>query len=546
MRILLSTLLLFVSAANAQFPKLPRKSSSLEPLLVLDARKQLFLDDYLVDSVANVRRVIHPAKKHSANPVLQPGFIYGSVIRDGGKYRMWYQAATGFARVAYAESADGITWEKPNLGLVEIDGKPTNLVLGRRARSGGHNQPLPPVKNPEIAFPYFYELFGVHKDTNDPDASRRYKMGFLDSDYEYKGSEGDPFHRYQAEEEKGLVYKPQRRGLAVAGSADGIHWRVLKDFATESICDGGTHWMFDAAAHKYVLYGRSFYISPEINQAWGVGVDTSTGDRFTRVPALALDPALRTWIQGHFWGRAVARLESPDFIHWDYNKPATAPIVMSADPLDQPGDETYDMHVFPYEGIYIGLLKMYHDVPDDPVLDVQLTTSRDSVHFTRVGDRKPFIPVGVIGEWDRFNQSLATNPPIAVGDELRFYYSGTTARHSPYSLKDTGPKWDGIGFATIPRDRFVSLAASFDGGAMVTKPVRIGGRTLHLNARSEFGAIVVEALDGNDQVICRSKPVQGDALDIPVEWESGTLPQGRVVALRFSLKNAHVFAVWCS
>lgn len=540
-------LLLFfaLSAAYAQFPPLPHPPNWMDNPIVVDEKRQLFLDDYLVASSKNVRRMIHPARKHFGNPVLQPGFIYGSVIVDGGKYRMWYQAQSGLAHVAYAESRDGIAWEKPDLGLVEIDGKPTNLVAGRRTRAGGHNLPLPPVARPEIAFPFFYELFGVHKDPDDPDPSRRYKMGFLDSDYEYKGTEGDPFHRYQAETEAGLVLKPQRRGLGVAGSPDGIHWRILKDYATESICDGGTHWMFDPVQHKYLLYGRTFSIAREISDAWGVGMGTSTGDRFTRVPTLRLAPALQTWIHDRYWGRAVARLESPDFLNWDFTRPATAPVVMRADLLDQPGDEPYDMEVFPYEGVYIGLLKVYHNLPDEPTLDVQLTVSRDSLHFSRVGDRKPFLPVGGIGEWDRFNQSLATNPPILAGDELRFYYSGTTARHSPYTGKDTGAKWDGIGFATIPRDRFVSLAASFDGGQVVTKPVRITG-TLHINAGSAFGEIVVEALDANDRVICRSRPVHRDALDIPLEWESGSLPSGRAVSLRFSLKNAHLFALWGS
>ncbi len=66
--------------------------------------------------------------------------FYGSVIKIDGKYRMWYVAAGDdrlersgprFSpwRVAYAESTDGFTWTKPNLGLVEYKGnKDNNLV----------------------------------------------------------------------------------------------------------------------------------------------------------------------------------------------------------------------------------------------------------------------------------------------------------------------------------------------------------------------------------------------------------------------------------
>jgi hypothetical protein len=209
---------------------------------------------------------------------------------------------------------------------------------------------------------------------------------------------------------------------------------------------------------------------------------------------------------------------------------------------DPPGSEIYAMMVFPYESVYIGLVKVWHRTPEGGPLDIDLAVSRDSVHFTRVGDRSPFIPVGGAGEWDRFNNTVANNPPFMVGDELRFYYSGRTGRHSPYSGKDTGAAGSGIGLATIPRDRFVSLAASFDGGVLTTKPVRLAGTTLHLNAKSDFGEIAVEALDEAGRTVAASRPVRRDALDIPVDL--GPAAFGVPVVLRITLKNAHLYALW--
>ena len=119
------------------------------------------------------------------------------------------------------------------------------------------------------------------------------------------------------------------------------------------------------------------------------------------------------------------------------------------------------MMVFPYQGVYIGLVQVFHNMPDDCTLDLQLAVSRDTHTFVRVGDRSPFIPLGGVGEWDRFNLSPANNPPIEVGDELRFYYGGRPYRHSPYAGPDKGDPAGGIGFATVPRDRFVSLDATF-------------------------------------------------------------------------------------
>jgi hypothetical protein len=289
--------------------------------------------------------------------------------------------------------------------------------------------------------------------------------------------------------------------------------------------------MFDPALDKYVLFGRTLKTPPEIEAAW------SRYDRY------------RNW----YSGRAVGRLESSDFVHWNFTAPFTSPVVMTADLQDKPVTEIYSLLVFPYESVYIGLVQALLARPDVPAIDIQLAVSRDGVHFSRVGEgapggtaaasRSPFIPNGPVGSWDRFNQSLASNPPLEVGDELRFYYAGRTYRHAPYDGKDTGPRAGCIGLATIPRDRFVSLDASFDGGEIVTRPLKLQGKRLHLNAQSEFGEITVEALNAAGQSIARSKPIHRDSLDTLVEWEGGEVTGP--VALRITLKNACLYALWC-
>ena len=477
------------------------------PFITLSHQKQLFLDDYMVKSRTNIKRRIHPVQKYSGNPVLwaseswEPklGVLYGSVIQDEDKYKMWYKSGMG---VGYAESSDGIKWVKPQLDLVKIDGRKTNLLFLKREK----------FKGPK-AFPTFWELFGVHKDEKDPDPSRRYKMGFLSIIRPYKGPRRDPFH------------PTDRRGLGIAGSPDGIHWKLINAFATEAICDGDTHWLFDPSREKYVLYGRTKKTLPEVESAW----------------------SKYDWYEQYHSGRAVARLESADFLNWNFTEPATAPVVLTADIDDEPGTEIYSMKVFPYESVYIGLVQVFHARPEACYLDVQLAVSHDSLNFARVGDRSPFIPVGPIGSWDRFNHSLANNSPILVGDELRFYYGGRTYRHTPYRGKDTGPRRGGIGFTTIKRDRFVSLQASFDGGEILTKPLRLVGNNLHINAKSDFGEILVEVFDLVGNSIARSKPVRSDSLDIVVDWKRGSLKGVNApVVLRFTLKNACLFAVWCT
>ena len=68
-------------------------------------------------------------------------------------------------------------------------------------------------------------------------------MGYLSLQRDYFGLRQGKFHM------------GQRRGLGVAASPDGIRWQPIKSWATESICDGGTHWMWDQATGKYLPCG---------------------------------------------------------------------------------------------------------------------------------------------------------------------------------------------------------------------------------------------------------------------------------------------------
>ena len=102
-----------------------------------------------------------------------------------------------------------------------------------------------------------------------------------------------------------------------------------------------------------------------------------------------------------------------------------------------------------------------------------------------------------------------------------------------------------MGFATIKKDRFVALSASFDGGEVVTRPVILAGKSLHLNAKAGFGEIVVQAMDASGNRIAESKAVQQNGLDLTVQWKDGRFPaQDQPVTLRITLKNACLFAIW--
>ena len=81
-------------------------------------------------------RLHQPVAKEIAFRFDQPwegtSSIFIRVMKDGDIYRNWYRAgADRNQAAAYAESSDGIHWERPNLGFVEYDGSTDNNIILR-------------------------------------------------------------------------------------------------------------------------------------------------------------------------------------------------------------------------------------------------------------------------------------------------------------------------------------------------------------------------------------------------------------------------------
>ena len=70
-----------------------------------------------------------------------------TVIREGNTWRMWYECfdsdykSDNDAYYCYAESKDGVRWEKPDLGIVEYKGsKQNNIIVAGPAVGGLHGE----------------------------------------------------------------------------------------------------------------------------------------------------------------------------------------------------------------------------------------------------------------------------------------------------------------------------------------------------------------------------------------------------------------------
>lgn len=116
-----------------------------EPIDLGD-RRELMVDRYLIEKTKNVRLKL--AEPHDEGVALQldkpwEGAFCGyfTILKDGGKIRVYYRAKPESApdgkdeSTCMAESADGLHWARPSLGLIEFRGsKDNNLILGNVAQ----------------------------------------------------------------------------------------------------------------------------------------------------------------------------------------------------------------------------------------------------------------------------------------------------------------------------------------------------------------------------------------------------------------------------
>ena len=109
-------------------------------LIELGNRRELFVDDYLIERMENVQLRLHEpvarnvSIEHDA-PWEGNTSGYHTIFKDGQLFRAYYRGSHYEANapykpvVCYAESCDGIEWHKPELGLVSHKGSTRNNII---------------------------------------------------------------------------------------------------------------------------------------------------------------------------------------------------------------------------------------------------------------------------------------------------------------------------------------------------------------------------------------------------------------------------------
>ena len=477
--------------------------------ITLSNHPQLFLDDYLISQLRNLKRDLKQPVKHSSNPLMgqehpweKNNFWYTTVMYDEewGKFRAWYmlrnpnyhrdQRPTAKSKyvVAYAESKNGLRWTKPMVGSVEVKGFDKHNVV----MLAGHG-------------------VGVLKTPWDPDPNRR-----------YKATGGDVF----------------------AVSPDGIHWECHDWSRAAGKNDTGPSLVWWKG--QYLAYLRyQCFVDGWRTLVRGVALSVSKDFRRWTKKRLILES---DEADGYPWGQphALAVTAYGDVL---------IGLLPMMDIIPEVGNNIMgEMHV---ELAVSRDGRKWHRVADRNRFMPQPKPERRSrrvwdtcfhpgTNMFIKDDRVYVYYVGSNGRWGENSWRRG-----------RLRFGGVGGRRRTVPKIDPRPSRMALGLATLDADRFVSLRpVNFEAeGTLVTKPLLLSGKDLLINAAIEKDELQVELLDASKKVVAgfgrdESKLVRHDKLRYRAVWTGPRggqktirhAPQGKPVVLRFTLRNGDLYA----
>ena len=523
-----------IDPADRNPMRAPYLEESTRPAVIgIDIGRQLFVDDFLVESTSGVSHVFHKPVKYFGNPVMWPqtkaelalntkrgdkpyekdlkGSKHwdptyktapGCCMSGGGVwwdptrrcFRMWYMSGWS-GRISLAESKDGLSWERPPVGK---DG--SNIVLPDQMADTFSVWPDYSAENP-----YSNWLICISPGGN-PTRSAEYS------------------------------------------SPDGINWKFLCHTGEHGDC---TTLIYNPFRGKWIWSLRAAWRAR--SRVYHEHSDFVAGAK---------------WVFPAGAGMRKAKDESsddPDCVLW-----------LACDNVDLPRNvagrvctnaQLYNVDAVPYESVMVGLFKILCGRDNGEAAKggmpktttVHLAYSRDGFHYTRP-DRTPAIEDSGWGSggWDSGYVGAISSGFVINDEQLWFYYVGArgdaTENDPPLCMLSNGMHYNfSVGIAKLRRDGFSSMVA--DGfGEVVSRPVKFSGGHFFVNGDARFGRISVEVVDsdgnpypGYSDGDCIAL-VREDSTKHAISWKGGDLScfAGKPVRFRFKLRTASLFSFWVS
>jgi hypothetical protein len=377
----------------------------------------------------------------------------------------------------------GVTWTKPDLGLIPFQGNPhTNLVVSPLTR--------------ELSGPC------VFLDRHEQDPAKRYKL-FT--------SEWNGVNRVKdsgfvvADPAIQTAQSPSKSGMYVAFSPDGIHWnRPSKEPFSTLVSDTGQSAFWDARLEKYIAYVRAF-----------------PGESFPGGP------------------RSVGRMESRDFLTW--SKPQL--VFRLNREIYSMGVTPYEGLYIGTPWIYDTTAK--GDAPGKPVIWPELAVSRDGVQWSQPFAEKPLIPLGPPGSAD-FAQIRMSSSLVVFEDRILFVYGQTDRGHMADMRVDVGMatmRLDGFAAMVAGEQQGTLRTKPF---VLTGKRLFVNAATAEGKNGSIRVAVLDQSgkeISGFD--IASSTPIRGDGIRLPAVWQQGESVErlvGQTIQLRFEMQNASLYS----